>query len=200
MIRMQRRTDCQAFIARRGLNISPAERRLTKNLSVGHAVQCTPACHRQVFTRHARMKLIQYVKNNLFKPLLHRISQVHVALRDLCVRLARRAKPFLHAVREMPRQTHRSVRQHLHPLVRPQRLEVTKIQLEARAHRLHQSAHLLQIRWLAIRRKPHHFAFIAIFRIPDEFADHRIETAERVWQVDAIEHVNLIALAARHHG
>ena len=100
----------------------------------------------------------------------------------------------------MPRQANRAVRQHLHPLVAAERLEITEIQLEAGILRRNDVGDLVAIRVPAIRGQAHHFTFIAIFQIADELADHRVEAAQGVRQENTLQHFNVVALAARHHG
>ena len=51
----------------------------------------------------------------------------------------------------------------------------------------------------AVRRQAHYFAFVPVLRVTDELADHRIETTQRVWEKDAIQHLDVVALTARHH-
>src|ERR1700689_36867 len=122
------------------------------------------------------------MKERLLETILHGISQIHVPLRDLGMGLARSAEKLFHLVREMPCQAHRSVRQHLHPLSTPQRLEVTHVQLEAAILQRDYFSNLVDVSVFAVRREPHHLAFIAILSIADEIADHGVETAQRVRQ------------------
>ena len=99
----------------------------------------------------------------------------------------------------MARQLNGSVWQHLHTLVAAERLEIAQIKLKATIFRRYDLADLFAISVFAVRSKSHHFAFIAVFAIADEFANHGIETAQRVRKEYAVEHFNLVALTAGHH-
>ncbi len=59
---------------------------------------------------------------------------------------------------------------------------------------------LLAVSVFAVRREPHDFAFVAVFVVSDEFANHGVEAAQRMRQKNSIENFDLIALTARHHG
>src|ERR1700722_3377197 len=102
----------------------------------------------------------------------------------------------------MPRQTDRSVGQDLHALIASQGLEVTEVQLESAIFREDDLEELVAIRRVifAVRSKTHDLALVAVFRIADEFANHGVDTAERMGQEHAVEHFDLVALASRHHG
>src|SRR5450755_1280261 len=58
---------------------------------------------------------------------------------------------------------------------------------------------MLAKRLLAVRRQAHHFAFIAILAVTDEFANHGVETAQRMRKEHTVENFDLIAFAPRHH-
>ena len=49
------------------------------------------------------------MEKNFLKTVLHRIRQIHLALRDLCVRLARFPKIVRHVIGKMPRQVNRAI-------------------------------------------------------------------------------------------
>src|SRR2546423_13319070 len=140
------------------------------------------------------------MKKDFFEATLHGIGQVHFALGYFGVRLARRTKEFFHAVREMPRQPDSSIGQHPHPLIAPQWLEVVEVELKTSVSKKGNFTHLLTISRLAIGSESHDFAFIAIFLIADEFANHGVEAAQRVGQIDSTENFNLVVFAAGHHG
>src|SRR5580704_2449019 len=118
------------------------------------------------------------------------------------MQLARLTEQVLHAIGEMPRQAHRSIRQDLHPLIAAQRLEVTEIEMESTVFGYDDLAKLVAIliSVLAIRGEAHHFALVAVFRVADEFADHGVKAAKRVRQKHAVEHFDFVALTAGHHG
>ena len=58
------------------------------------------------------------------------IGEVHIALRDFSVRLARLAKKLHHAIGKMPRQPDRSVSLNLHALIAAQGHEVVRDRAE----------------------------------------------------------------------
>src|SRR5437868_7857200 len=60
-------------------------------------------------------------------------------------------------------------------------------------------ADLSIVRIIAIGREAHDFAFVAILRISDELAEHRIQTAERVRHKYAFKNLDVIAFTVRHH-
>src|ERR1700680_4834838 len=53
---------------------------------------------------------------------------------------------------------------------------------------------------LAIRSEAHHFAFISVFAVADEVADHCVEGTERMRQKHAFKNFDLVSFAACHHG
>ena len=53
---------------------------------------------------------------------------------------------------------------------------------------------------LAVGSEAHDFAFVAVFVVADELADHGVDAAEGVRQEYAFEHFDVVAFAARHHG
>ena len=61
-------------------------------------------------------------------------------------------------------------------------------------------ADFIEVRIFAVWREAHDFAFVTIFLVADEIADHGVETAEGMRQEDAIEDLYVVAFAARHHG
>src|SRR6266403_575166 len=128
------------------------------------------------------------MKKDFFEPTLHGIGQVHFALGYFGVRLAWRPKQFFHAVREMPRQPDSSIGQHPHSLIAPQWLEVVEVELKTSVSKKGNFTHPPTISRLAIRSKP------------DDFANHGVKAAQRVWQIDSIENFNLVIFATGHHG
>src|SRR5271170_311678 len=100
----------------------------------------------------------------------------------------------------MPCQANGSVGQHLHSLAAPKRLEVTHVELEVAIFERKDFSNLVDISVFSVWSQTHDFAFIAIFSVADEIADHGVETAQRMRQEHSVEHLNFMALAARHHG
>src|SRR5882672_4224675 len=123
MIRVQRGTDGEAFIARRRLNVCVAKRRAVKQLAVSDAVESASSSHGEVIERHTRVQLVQQMKKYFFKALLHGKGQVHITLDDLGVQRARATEEFFHTIGKMPRQLDSPVGQHLHALITSQRFE-----------------------------------------------------------------------------
>src|SRR6266550_3753284 len=140
------------------------------------------------------------MKKDFFKATLHSIGQVHVALGYFRMRLAWCTKEFFHAIREMPCQPDSSIGQHPHSLIAPQWLEVVEVELKTSVSKKGNFSHPPTISRLAIRSKPHDFAFIAIFLVADEFTNHGVEAAQGVWQIDPIKDFDLVVFATGHHG
>src|SRR5262252_8143935 len=107
---MQGRTDGQTFVASSRLNIGLPKWCLLKQLAVGNTVQGAPACHRQFIHGYALVKSIQQMKEDFFKSVLQRISQVHIALRNFSVWLTRLSELLFHSIGEVTSQPYRSVR------------------------------------------------------------------------------------------
>src|ERR1044071_2500181 len=99
----------------------------------------------------------------------------------------------------MASQAHGTVGQHLHPLITAKRLEVAEIELKPAVLRRHDLRSLTTIGVLAVRCESPNFAFIAIFRVADELANHGVDAAQRMRKKSALQHFDLITLAARHH-
>src|SRR5579862_382099 len=114
--------------------------------------------------------------------------------------MPRLPEKLLHSVGEVAGQLPGAVRQYLHALIAPEWYEIFQVQMEAAILWCHHFADLIAIRLLAVGRKAHHLAFIAVLCVPDEFTNHRIDAAERVRKEDTIENFNFVAFAARHHG
>ena len=197
---MQSRANGQALISGRGLNPGPPKWSLLKKFSIGDTVQRAAPGHDQIFGRHPLVQLLQQMKENFFETMLHGVSEIHVTLCNFCVWVARRAKVLHHAVGKMSRELDRSVVLNLHALIAAQRHEVIQVEAKGRIVELNNLAHSLAVSVLPVRCQPHHFAFIAIFFVADELADHGVETAQRMRQEDSLQHFNFVAFAARHHG
>src|SRR5208283_3030293 len=199
VISIQRSADGQTFVSGGGLDPGSSEGSSGKYFSVGYAVESTASGHGQVFVGHALVQILEQVKENLLEAILHGVREIHVALGEFAIGFARRAKECLHIVAEMPCQAHGSVGEDLHPLIAAEWLEVAHVEPKGAVLERNDSADLLDERVFAVGREPHHFAFIAVFLVADEFANHGVKAAERVRQEDAVENVDVVALAARHH-
>src|SRR5215472_9856327 len=92
MIGMQGRTDGEPFIACSSLNVGLAKRSRVEQFAVCDAVQSAATSHRKIINRHACVQTIQKMEEDLLKALLHRIRQIHIALRDFRMWLARLPK------------------------------------------------------------------------------------------------------------
>ena len=99
----------------------------------------------------------------------------------------------------MSRQGHCAIGLDLHTLVAAERLKKIEIEFEPISLRHQQVANLLAIRVFTIGSEAHHLAFIAIFAVADEFANHGIEAAQRMRQEDAIQHLYVISFTTCHH-
>ena len=100
------------------------------------------------------MQPIQQVKKDFFETMLQGEGQIHIALRDFGVRLARLAEQSFHPIGKMARQAHRSVRQNLHALIAAQRLEITRVQLESTILGSNDLAELIAIRRYPCHKEP----------------------------------------------
>src|SRR3954447_14181812 len=100
----------------------------------------------------------------------------------------------------MPGQCNRAVRLDLHSLIAADGLEVIQVKLRAGGASHEQLANLLAVSIFAVWRQSHDLAFVAIFVVADEFANHRVEASKGMRQKNAIEDVDITALASRHHG
>src|SRR4030088_3139329 len=118
------------------------------------------------------------MKHNLFEAVLQCEGKVHVALSDFGMSAPRLAEQFLHAIREMTSQANRSIGQDLHALIAAERLKIAEIQFKTAILRSDKLGDLIQKSFFTVRSQAHNFAFIAIFAVSDEFANHRIETAQ----------------------
>src|SRR5579864_5186207 len=199
MIRVQRGADGKPLIACCWLEVRPAKRRAVKQFAVGHAVERASSRKREILARNLLMQMIQQVEEYLFKSVLQRKGQIHVSLRNFGVRLARFAEQPFHLLGEMPCQANRTIRQNLHALIAAKRFEVTEIKLQPAVLWRYDLADFIAVRCLAVRRKAHHLTFVAILRVANEFANHRVYASERVWEEDTIENLYVAALATRHH-
>ena len=72
-----------------------------------------------------------------------------------------------------------------------------KAAILANAHNL---AHLVEVDRLAIGRQPHHLALVTIFGKAQPLGDGGVEDAQRVGEVDLVQHLQLVALAHPPHG
>src|SRR5579864_7752177 len=199
MIRVQRCANCQPLISRGRLNPSMPKWCASKQFAVGDAVQRAAAGHGKIFLRDVLVQFIYEMEEDFLEAMLHGVRQIHGTLHDLSVRFARWAKHLDHAAGKMARQLHCSIGLDLHAFVAAQRLEKIQIKPETRIAGHKQLANLLAIPVAAIRGKAHDLAFISVFVVADELADHGVETAERVRQEHAIKHVNFASFASRHH-
>src|ERR1700722_6547534 len=83
MVCVQCRADRQAFVSSRGLNVGLVKGRAVEEFAVGHTVERASAGHRQVIERNSRVQMIQKMKEDFLKAMLHGKSQVHVPLHNL---------------------------------------------------------------------------------------------------------------------
>src|SRR5215471_695372 len=130
VIGVQRSSNGKPFVACRRLNPGAAERRTAKKFSIRHAVQSASACHGQIFLSNSSMQFVEEVKEDLLEAVLHGVREIHVSLGDIGVWLAGSTKQLFHLLGKMPRKTHGSIRQYLHPLIAAERLEVAQVQLK----------------------------------------------------------------------
>src|SRR5947209_20326348 len=140
------------------------------------------------------------MKKDFFEAMLHGVGQIHIPLRNLLLRITWRSEHLYHAARKMPRQRNRTIGLYLHAFVASDWLEKVEVKFEARSASHQQLAKLLAVGIFAVGDKTHELAFIAIFVVSDELANHGVETPKRMWEEDAIQHLNFISFAARHHG
>src|SRR5690348_11308583 len=110
-----------------------------------------------------------------FKPLLHGISDVHVALGNFAVRQPRRAQEIDHSGRIVTSQLDRTVFLNGHALRAAERHEVIEIKMKGPVVKRNDLANGIAISRPSIRGEAHHLAFIAILAITEKFAKHGIE-------------------------
>ena len=77
--------------------------------------------------------------------------------------------------------------------------EVVEVELEQRPVELHELAHLREVPRRPVRREAHHLALVAVVRKAEPLRDGGVEDAERVRVDDALEHVEVVAVALREH-
>src|SRR5437763_9108563 len=140
------------------------------------------------------------MKKNFFKAVLHGKGNIHVALGEFSMGLARLTEQFLHATGEVPSQVNRTVGHYLHSLVAADGHEVVEIQMEVAVAKLDDLAQGIAVGVLAVWGKPHYLAFVTIFLVADELAQHGVEAAQRMREKDTVKHFNVVSFAARHHG
>ena len=92
MVGVQRGADGQAFVSSSRLNVGSAKRRAFEEFAVGNTIESASSGHRQVIERNFCVQMIQQMKEDFLEAMLHGKSQVHLPLRNLALRLARRAK------------------------------------------------------------------------------------------------------------
>src|SRR5258708_7246374 len=127
MISVQRRTDGQTFVSRRGVDVSTAEWRAVESFAVGNAVKRAPSRHDEMLAGNLLVKVVEKMKKDFFEAMLQCECQIHITLCDFGVRLARLPKQRLHAIGEVAGEANRSVRKNLHTGIAAERLEVTEI-------------------------------------------------------------------------
>src|SRR5438477_616430 len=102
-------TTRQALVARRRLNPGLLERGPSKKLAVSDAVQRAASGHRQIVEWDFLVQLVQQIEKGFLETMLHRVSQIHVTLRDFGLRLASLSEQFHHAIGKMTRQAHGAI-------------------------------------------------------------------------------------------
>src|ERR1700676_4679932 len=100
MVSVEGRAYGQSFIAGSGLDPGAAKWSAREELSIGHAVERTSACHHEIFTGHAPVELVQKVEEHIFEAALHGMGKVHLALSKFRMRLTRVAEGFYHSIRK----------------------------------------------------------------------------------------------------
>ena len=114
MISVKRGADGQAFIAGCGLDVGAAEGRLVEQLAVGDTVERATSGHGEIIARNLPVQVVQLMKKDFFEALLQGKCQIHVALRDFGMRLARFSEQLLHTIRKMASQADRAIGENLH--------------------------------------------------------------------------------------
>src|SRR6266536_4017270 len=130
MISVQCGAYRQAFISGSGLNPRAAKGSAAEKFTVGYAIERATAGHREILFGHAFVQFQEKLEEHFFEAVLHGVGEIHIALCNFGVRLARRAEEFFHLAAEMPCQAHGSIGQDLHSLVASERLEVAHVELQ----------------------------------------------------------------------
>ena len=94
MVGVQGGANRQAFITGRRLNPRASERGLRKQFPIRHAVERATARHGKILVGDVSMQFIEEMEKHFLEAMLHGIGKIHIALRDLGVRLTRRAKDW----------------------------------------------------------------------------------------------------------
>ena len=72
--------------------------RAIKDLAIGYAVERASTGHHEVIDRNSVVQSIQQMKEDFFEAMLQSEGEVHISLRDFCMRFARLTEQFFHAV------------------------------------------------------------------------------------------------------
>ena len=141
---------------------------------------------------------LQDVEVGLLEHLLQRGGDVVVVARELGVGGPGGAEGLDHPVGEDPPDRRRPlVPGHVDALLVVQ--EVVEAELEHRPVELHELAHLVEVARLAVGREAHHLALVAVVREAEPLRDRGVEDPERVRVEDALEHLELVAVALGEH-
>ena len=184
MIGRKRRADRPARVARRRLNPDAFERAVAQQLAVADAVERDAAGKAQVAGAGLAGERAGKPQHHLFRHLLERGCDVHVALGEQLVGLA-----------------HRGAEQALEILVRHGQagaiIEIVHVETESTVgfqidEVIEEQIDVLR---LAVGRKPHHLVFAGVDLEPKVIGQRRIEQAERVGKVQFLEDLEMIAAA-----
>src|ERR1700730_9144252 len=144
--------------------------------------------------------MIEDVKADLFQTQLQACCDVAFAIGEWCTSRATRTKRMRELVRKDAADYGRTlVPGHVHTFrVVAEAIEIqTKLSIFFVANDL---AKLIDKTRLAVRGKPHHFAFIAIMREADELRSGSVDYARGMRILDLAQHFDRVPFSLRPHG
>ena len=180
------RTDRAACIAGRRLNVDAPKRRYSPHLAVGDRVHRAAARKRQI--RRTVSRLQPFGADERTPP--HTSPALSGRCRDAGPQADRLACGVAREVPRAPARTGRRTPARRHPTdtrsARSMVAKILEVELEgAVGQERHDLAHGIEVRRLAIRRKPHHLVFVAIMGKAEILRQRLVEDAERMRKIHA---------------
>ena len=196
---VQGRADRRAGVVRRGLDVDVLERRALEDHAVGDAVQRHAAGQADLLQPGSLVHVVQQREVALLEHELHRGRQVGVPVLELAPRHARRAEHVDHLLRiDRPERRLAAVPGHLDAFGVVD--EVVEVEADLVAFDADDVADLRGEARLAVGRQAHHLVFVAVLREAEELRERGVEQAQRMRELDAAAHVDVVAAAdAPHH-
>ena len=168
MIGGQRRPERAAGIAGRRLHPDVLEGAVAQHLAVGHAIECDAAGKTEVLDPVGRGQIARHAQHDLLGDLLHRGREIHLALRERALGVARRAAEQLVELARGHGEAGRVVEV---ALVEPERAVVLQVD-----QMLEDQVGVLG---LAVGREAHHLVFAGVDLEAGVVGEGGVEQAER---------------------